>query len=67
MKIKLFLLTALLFAIYTESSARARVPYCTDCQYILPVADLPDSAEFYSEEYKAYADVAYVQRHILRY
>jgi hypothetical protein len=62
MKLKLFFLTALLFAVYTESSARARVPYCSDCQYIQPVADLPDSAQFYSEEYKAYADVAYVYK-----
>lgn len=62
MKGKLLLLTALLFVAYTESSARARVPYCSECQYILPVADLPDSAQFYSDEYKAYANVAYVYK-----
>ena len=62
MKGKLLLLTALLFVVYTESSARARIPYCSECQYIIPVADLPDSAQFYSEEYKAYADVAYVYK-----
>lgn len=62
MKEKLFLLIALLFAVYIESSARAKVPYCSECQYILPVADLPDSTQFYSEEYKAYADVGYVYK-----
>lgn len=62
MKGKLLLLTALLFVVYTESSARARIPYCSECQYIIPVADLPDSTRFYSEDHKAYADIAYVYK-----
>jgi hypothetical protein len=35
------------------------VPYCSNCEYITIVADLPDSSEFYSEEYKGYMDIGY--------
>jgi hypothetical protein len=35
------------------------VPYCSKCEYITIVADLPDSSEFYSEEYKGYMDIGY--------
>lgn len=63
MKEKILILTVfLLLAVYAESSAKARIPYCSDCEYIVPVADLPDSAQFYSEEHKAYADIAYIHK-----
>ncbi len=35
------------------------VPYCSKCEYITIVADLPDSSDFYSEEYKGYMDIGY--------
>jgi hypothetical protein len=58
---KLIVLTLFSILFYTEASAaRLRLPYCSDCQYIEHVADLPDSADFYSEEYKSYADIGFM-------
>lgn len=48
---------------FKEASARKLpLPYCSSCEYVEHVAELPDSAQFYSEEYKTFVDVAYLYK-----
>ncbi len=57
---KIFLFALLSFTFFINSMAGGiPVPYCSKCEYITIVADLPDSSEFYSEEYKGYMDIGY--------
>jgi hypothetical protein len=56
---KTIILALLSFIFYANAMAKIPVPYCSDCEYITVVADLPDSAQFYSEEYKGYMDLGY--------
>ena len=57
---KIFLMALLSIAFYTSTMARGiPVPYCSKCEYITVVADLPDSTQFYSDEYKGYMDIGY--------
>lgn len=57
---KLIVLTLFTLIFYNTAEAKIRLPYCSGCQYVEEVAELPDSAAFYSEEYKSYADVGYI-------
>jgi hypothetical protein len=57
-KIIMFALLSFIFYGHTKAGG-IPVVYCPDCEYIIIVADLPDSAEFYSEEYKGYMDISY--------
>ena len=62
---KKLIILSLLLALFTfkEASARKKVvPYCSDCEYVIPVADLPDKATFYSDEYKEFVDVGYMYK-----
>lgn len=60
---RLIILIVFTLLIYTESSAkRIPAPYCSACEYTVHVADLPDSAQFYSDEYNAYVDIGYIYK-----
>ncbi|MBT1701696.1 hypothetical protein [Chryseosolibacter indicus] len=62
---RIFIAIMLTLVFYSVDAApRIRVPYCSDCMYITKVADLPDSASFYSKEYNAYADLGYVYKQL---
>lgn len=57
---KILLLALMSFLFYAKTMAGGiPVPYCSKCEYITIVADLPDSSEFYSEEYDGYMDIGY--------
>lgn len=56
---KIIVLALLSFVFYANTMAKVPIVYCSDCEYITVVADLPDSAQFYSEEYKGYMDIGY--------
>jgi hypothetical protein len=56
---KIILLALLSVAFYVNGMAKGVVIYCSDCEYISVVADLPDSTDFYSEEYQGYIDIGY--------
>jgi len=57
---KIFILALMGFVFYGNAMAKGiPVPYCSKCEYITIVADLPDSTKFYSEEYKEYMDIGY--------
>lgn len=58
---KNLLLTSIILIAFTFSYSAKGIPlpYCSDCEYITIVEDLPDSLEFYSEEYGAHIDLAF--------
>ena len=45
-----------------SASAKIKLPYCFDCEYLIKVADLPDSTQFYSEENKTFVDIGYLYK-----
>jgi hypothetical protein len=60
---RIFILTAFaLFLCIVASAKRIPAPYCSACEYTIPVAELPDSAQFYTEEYNAYVDIGYIYK-----
>jgi hypothetical protein len=57
---KIMMLALLSLVFYANTMAKGiPIVYCSDCEYITVVGDLPDSAQFYSEEYKGYMDIGY--------
>ena len=58
---KKLLLTLALAALFSFNSSAKGIPMpiCTDCEYITIVENLPDSADYFSEEYNGYIDLAY--------
>jgi hypothetical protein len=56
---KIMMLALLSLVFYANTMAKGAIVYCSDCEYITVVGDLPDSAQFYSEEYKGYMDIGY--------
>ncbi|HTF80947.1 MAG TPA: hypothetical protein VL947_04465 [Cytophagales bacterium] len=57
---KLFIIAVFCF-ISNSVFAKARIPlpYCSSCEYIQHVADLPDDSTLYASNYNGYLDVGY--------
>ncbi len=59
---KLFFITILLIVgISSQTFARIPVPFCSSCEYIQEVADLPDSL-YYLEDSQASLDLGYLYK-----
>lgn len=58
----ILLITMLTVASVSTTLAKFKIPYCSACEYVIPVADLPDSSEFYADEYKSFTDVGYLYK-----
>lgn len=55
---KLFI-TTIFCLLSITAFGKARVPYCSDCEYVQFVAELPDDSTFMAVEYGAHVDVGY--------
>lgn len=55
---KLLVISVFCF-ISVSAFARARIPYCSDCEYMKFVAELPDDSLFAVPDYNAHLDIGY--------
>ena len=56
----LLTLVCVFFMVGTASARKGFAVYCSDCEYIVKVHDLPDEDQFYVEETKSHVDLGYI-------
>lgn len=56
---KKLLIATILGLLSVTAYGKARIPYCSDCEYLQFVAELPDDSTFMAAEYGAHLDMGY--------